>query len=207
MSKKTVEVKFNFDWNAVAKSLKADSAMKKELAEDIRYTIESMIKPTIQKGISPVKGERTFAPYKDPKKYPGDKKASNRPNLTLSGEMLKHYEAKEDRSDFAVTIGIHSDAPDDIRVRADANQFGTESETSKQARASRLQIRKDFKGKSKSERFLAKKEQDRLKGLRKGIAARPFVPQRNQTFNSNITVAIRDAFATILSKALKRLKG
>lgn len=42
----------------------------------------------IRIGTSPVLGVRRFDAYKDPKKYPGDKKNQRPVNLELSGDML-----------------------------------------------------------------------------------------------------------------------
>lgn len=201
MSKKTVTTTFRLD-PRLFEEIAGSSVSKKQLRDEVEYVVNQKILPMIDRGISPIKGEKAFTAYKDPKKYPGKLKAANRPNLTLTGKMLSYYEAQESKGgDLSVTIGIHKDAPDDVRVRADANQFGTESATSRSARERFKESRK-FKL-SKSAR---KKLREAASRLRKGIAARPFIPRFQQQFTPSIMVAIRSAFATVLSKALKRRK-
>ena len=141
------------------------------MKDEFQRVIETEIKPSIAKGISPVKGQRNFAKYKDPKKYPGDRKQSNKPNLKLSGDMLKEYVARSSKQG-EVTIGIPSDAPDDIKIRANANQKGTMT-----------------------------------KGGEVAIAARPFMIKDGEEFNSKISIAIRKAFVSVITKALKSMKG
>lgn len=168
MSKKGV----TFELKLSPKSIIDQHADKNMLQRLIQYEIDQKVLPTIDKGISPVKSKRSFAKYKDKNKYPAKKKQSNKPNLTLTGEMLSWYEAKIDREEFAITVGIHKDAPKEVMTKAVANQFGTTNSSGDVA-----------------------------------IAARPFVPRRNETFNANITVAIRKAFATVIQKAFNKVRG
>lgn len=46
------------------------------------------MKESIAAGVSPVRGERRFVAYKNPDRYPGDKKDKRPVNLYLSGDML-----------------------------------------------------------------------------------------------------------------------
>lgn len=142
------------------------------MAAEVKKVIESDVKPTIARGISPVRGERNFAKYKDKEKYPGDLKQSNKPNLNLTGAMLREYDARPAGKPLSVTMGVHRDAPEDIRARAIGNNFGTKS-----------------------------------KGGGEGIPARPMVPGEGQEWTSKISVALRDALATVVMKAFKSLKG
>lgn len=166
MSKKSIT--FTFHPNG----LKEISGLvdRSGMATEFQKVIDTEIKPSIAKGISPVRGKRNLAKYKNPAKYPGDVKQSNKPNLNLSGEMLSEYVARP-ADGIAVTIGIHKDAPEDIRIRANANQFGTTS------------------------------------GGEVAIAARPFMISEGEEFNSQISVAIRKAFVSVITKALKSLRG
>jgi hypothetical protein len=167
MSKKGISFELKLD----PRSIIDTSINKAELRKLIEYEVNQKILPTIDKGVSPVKGKRSFAKYKDKDKYPARKKQSNKPNLTLTGEMLSWYETKIDNKDFAVTVGIHSDAPQDVKDKANANQFGTTNSKGEVA-----------------------------------IAARPFVPRQGEVYNAQIMVAIRKAFATVISNAFKRLR-
>lgn len=143
-----------------------------DMEREFQFIIDREIKDSISKGISPIKGKRNFAKYKDKDKYPAGQKQSNKPNLNLTGEMLSHYKARGLKGEIAVTIGIHGNAPKDVKVRAEANQGGTKTKNGSVA-----------------------------------IAARPFLIQQGEEFNSKISVAIMKAFATVISKALKSMKG
>jgi|JI10StandDraft_1071094.scaffolds.fasta_scaffold02886_15 phage gpG-like protein len=144
---------------------------KGDMQREFQRVIETEIKPSIARGISPVRGKRNFAKYKNPARYPGDQKQSNKPNLELTGEMLKEYVARESDG-ISVTIGIHGDAPEDVLVRANANQNGTVNKNGEVA-----------------------------------IAARPFMIKDGEEFNSKISIAIRKAFVSVITKALKSMKG
>lgn len=143
-TKETV-IEYNITLDDVLKS-----TSKRELENKLNYVIEQTILPTIDKGLSPVAGERMFAKYKNPKQYPGDRKQSNKPNLTLTGEMLSWYEAKSSPNEpNTATMGIHKDAPDKVKMLADVHNNGTRSDI-----AMRPFIPKEKKG----ERFTAKIE-------------------------------------------------
>lgn len=167
MSKKAIT--FTFKPNDLEKI--KDLVDGHEMEREFQRVIDTEIKPSIAKGISPVRGKRNFAKYKNPPKYPGDRKQSNKPNLELSGEMLKEYVARKSDG-ISVTIGIHGDAPEDILIRANANQDGTMT-----------------------------------KGGEVAIAARPFMIKDGEEFNSKISIAIRKAFVSVITKALKSMKG
>lgn len=167
MSKKSVT--FTFKPNDLANLERLISG--DDMEREFQRVIENEIKPSIARGISPVRGKRNFSKYKDAKKYPGDRKQSNKPNLELSGEMLKEYVARKSDG-ISVTIGIHGDAPEDILIRANANQNGTMTKEGEIA-----------------------------------IAARPFMIKDGEEFNSKISIAIRKAFVSVITKALKSMKG
>mgnify|MGYP001195900596 CR=1 FL=1 len=167
-----MKLKVNFVFNP--NDLKDIAAKVDEgyMQQQFQYIVDKEIKDSISKGISPVRGKRSFAKYKDKNKYPGDKKQSNKPNLKLTGELLDNYTARTVSGEIAVTIGIHSDASDFVKTKANANQNGTKT-----------------------------------KGGEVAIAARPFIIQEGEEFNSQISIAIMKAFANVISKALKSMKG
>lgn len=53
-----------------------------------RIIVDEM-KSFITKGISPVMGYRRFVAYKNPDRYPADKKPNRPVDMTLTGEMLR----------------------------------------------------------------------------------------------------------------------
>lgn len=87
------------------------SASERRLETEANKVIKNEILRLINNGLSPVKGYRALAKYKDPKKYPAGKKQSNKANLYLSGEMLSSYKAKafKDYNKLAISVGIHDD--------------------------------------------------------------------------------------------------
>lgn len=102
------------------------SASARELENEMRAIVHTEILPLIDKGLSPVKGFRNFQKYKNPKKYPGDQKPSNKPNLRLTGEMLSYYKAKTSSvGGLSATIGIHRDASERAKMLAGVHNAGT----------------------------------------------------------------------------------
>lgn len=87
--------------------------------------IERNIKASIRVGLSPVQGFGRFVGYKDPEKYPAEEKPSRPVNLELSSEMLSWLRAKIGSGGKSLTVGIHSDAPDKVRARAEGNNTGS----------------------------------------------------------------------------------
>jgi hypothetical protein len=78
--KVTVNLSLLNQMRRAVSSAKTKRAVGEQIIEDM--------KDSISKGISPVKGERRFVAYKDPKSYPGDLKDKRPVNLYLSGDML-----------------------------------------------------------------------------------------------------------------------
>lgn len=127
MSKKIFESKhLSMNWSYDLKKKIAENFSNRQLASEIDETIIPMIKESIARGLSPVAGKRMFDKYKNPKKYPADLKQSNKPNLYLSGDMLSAYKTKASKEPNSVSVGIHNDEDQDIRIRAKANNNGTE---------------------------------------------------------------------------------
>jgi hypothetical protein len=105
------------------------SASTRQLQIELDAVIKAEVLPLIGKGLSPVKGQRTFTKYKDPKKYPGDfnkgNKQSNKPNLYLTGEMLSNYKAKAyNQGGLSGSMGIHRDASQRSKLLAGVHNNG-----------------------------------------------------------------------------------
>lgn len=164
MKGRTLDLEFNIDW-----SRDVDAKINNDrLRDELQQVIDKNILPTIDRGLSPVKGWRMFRKYKDKDRYPGDLKQSNKPNLFLSGDMLSWYDAtRVPGPGREFYMGINPSAPREILVRAKANNEGTE-------------------------------------GTGGGIAARRFVPIDGESFTSEIVLAIRAAFAKVISEVLKK---
>ena len=89
--------------------------------------VDGEMKRLIAAGTSPVQsveGGRRFKGYKNPDKYPADKKAKRPVSLFLSGAMLSWLKAVK-ISGTRISIGIPSYAPEEIKIRAEANNVGT----------------------------------------------------------------------------------
>jgi len=91
----------------------------------VKQSIIPEIKNTILAGVSPVKGNRRFAAYKDKVKYPGIRKPSRPVNLKLTGAMLNEY-TSEIVDSKTVRLGISKNASEEIKTYAEANNVGTE---------------------------------------------------------------------------------
>ncbi len=113
---------------AVKTKVKLDSLdeLRKELnglsiQREIGKTVVEEVKDFTSKGISAAEGDGRFRfqKYKDPKKYPGDKKPSRPVNLSLTGQML-------DALEHWITAGRLFIGYRTKNVKAEAHNFGTE---------------------------------------------------------------------------------
>lgn len=191
----SIEWRFNFDQKV------KNNFSNRQFATLLEDIINRNVLRKIDKGLSPVDGVRMFKKYKDPKSYPGDLKQSNKPNLTLTGNMLSNYVAKQGEEQMTATMGIHSDAPEIEKVKAVAHNYGTQGNTTNAA----LKKKNIFKNtKNKSLRRAAKKA---VADAQKGIPARPFVPKKGEIFTRDIMLEIRKAFAYCLNQAINRGKN
>lgn len=115
---------------------KLKNTVDAKFIEDMQSeVVDGEIKRMIAAGVSPVdsyEGSRRFRGYKNPLKYPGDKKAKRPVSLWLSGVMLSFYKATR-VSGLRLTLGIPTNAPEEVKVRAVANNVGTTSESGKEA--------------------------------------------------------------------------
>jgi hypothetical protein len=160
---KTLDLTLEIDWGRHVEH-KIDQG---ELQDQLVKVVDNKILPTIAKGLSPVKSWRMFRKYKNPDNYPAHLKQSNKPNLNLTGEMLDYYTVRRTPKKLEFMVGISPDAPGDVKIRAKANNEGTEVDG-------------------------------------KGVPARRFIPLQGESFTSEIVLAIREAFAKVMSDALKR---
>lgn len=129
----------------IKSNIKAEviNRLKKTVDEDfirsMNTDVVGEIKRMINGGVSPVQnfeGQRRFKKYKDQDKYPGKKKAKRPVNLFLSGAMLSWYRAVK-ISGIRISFGIPSNAPSEIKDRAEANNVGTTNSEGAVAIASR----------------------------------------------------------------------
>ena len=107
--------------------------------QDAQEEVVGEIKRMIASGTSPVQsvdGGRRFASYKNPDKYPANKKAKRPVSLFLSGTMLSWYRAVK-ISGVRISFGIPTNAPEDVKIRAEANNVGTTNDKGEVAIAAR----------------------------------------------------------------------
>jgi hypothetical protein len=97
-----------------------NAAFHKELGD----AIVSEIQNDLDKGNSPVRGERRLEQYKDTKKYPGGRKPNRPVNLSLTGEMRRYIRSEVVSGRAAVRVGLLN-APQDVQARAIAHLKGT----------------------------------------------------------------------------------
>lgn len=91
---------------------------------ELGQAIVTEMKNDISKGNSPVRTERRYARYKDPEKYPGERKPNRPVNLKLSGEMEKALTFRLVSGRAAVEVG-YMGASQDVQARAIAHNTGT----------------------------------------------------------------------------------
>jgi len=119
------KVKSSFRVDAVAKLKKTvDDKFVQDMQTEV---IDRTIKPLIAAGVSPVEsvdGGRRFTGYKSPDKYPAKRKAKRPVSLWLTGVMLSFYKAVK-VSGSRLQLGIPTNAPNEVKVRAVANNVGT----------------------------------------------------------------------------------
>ena len=165
----------------------------KRFAQLAQRTITDKVIQSMSRGISPVQGQRNFEKYRNPKKYPGDLKASNKPNLRLSGKLWSAYKSKV-AGLMSISLGIHSDVPEDVKVYATANNEGTMN--SKQSSA------RDKFSKARGTKKNRKKILNKI--LKGSIPARRFVPIKGESYKTDIVLELRKHLAGLLMQATKR---
>lgn len=200
MKKMKVGDNITIEWRGSLKQQVRENFSNRQWADLTQRIIEDKIKKLIDKGLSPVAGERMFQKYKDPKKYPGDLKSPNKPNLRLSGDMLSNYQARATNDPMTITLGIHSDAPELERIKAKANNEGTETSASQAARKYLAMARR----RGSTENRMSRSRKEALRAQFAGIVARRFVPLKGETYTRQILLEIRKAFAYCLKQALDK---
>lgn len=125
---KDVVISYNITLDDVLKG-----TSKRELQNKLNAVIQETILPTIEKGLSPVAGERVLKRYSEGYKnaiksgrYAQYDKKPTPATLKLSGEMLSHYKAKALDEPNTATIGIHEDAPEKVKELTSYHQKGTD---------------------------------------------------------------------------------
>lgn len=119
-----VKIKSNIRAQAINKLKQTVDA---RFEQDMNEQVVGEIKRLINGGVSPVQsveGGRRFVGYKNPDSYPAQKKAKRPVNLFLSGIMLQWYKAVK-VSGVRISLGIPTNAPSDVKIRAEANNVGT----------------------------------------------------------------------------------
>lgn len=197
MASSKITVKWNFKFKEKIK----DNFSNRQFADMVNSIINNNVLRKIDNGLSPVDKVRMLAKYKDPKNYPGDLKQSNKPNLTLTGNMLSNYEARPTEEDMTISVGIHDDAPEIERIKANAHNYGTQGNL-KAAK----QAKKNVFARTKN-RQLRRMARKTVEKSAKGIPARPFIPTKGRTFTRDIILEIRKAFAYCLKQAIQRGKN
>lgn len=91
-----------------AKLLRLRLPIDRTTADNIGKGVIDEMKDMISKGISPIQGQTRFPAYKNPDKYPGNKKSARPVNLYLTGEFLKNltYKIFKNGESYAVRVGF-----------------------------------------------------------------------------------------------------
>lgn len=122
LSTKNIDVTWDYDFQ---KKLR-EGFSNEEWARRAQDVIDLSIARGMQSGVSPVNGFKNFTKYKNPSKYPGDLKASNKPNLYVTGKLYGAYKSQPGKSPMSITMGVHKNEDPTIQVIAKANNEGTE---------------------------------------------------------------------------------
>lgn len=99
-----------------------ETVIDKQTANKVGQLAIKEIKDRIAGGVSPIKGGGRFAGYKNPDKYPGDRKGKRPVNLKLSGHMLsqlKYQSIKEGNSGYVVDIAYTENTDENGSSAAD----------------------------------------------------------------------------------------
>jgi len=218
---KNLDVKWAYD---LKKTLQ-DNFSNRQWAKLSQYVVDQEILKNLDKGNSPVEGARRLTNYSESYtsqikgKLGRENNKSVRPvNLALTGSMLSNYDARAGKNEFEITLGIHSDAPELDKIKAEVHNTGTESGDSSMARKNLKAVQernkkarkiiKNLTGKRKKagKALLAGREKEQ-QDLIKGTPRRPFVPLAGESYTRKITLEIRKLFAYCLDQAIKRSKN
>lgn len=82
--------------------------LDKDTATKIGKEVVTEMKDMISKGISPIQSVGRFEGYKNPEKYPGDRKPKRPVNLRLTGDFLNNlkFQVISQAKDYFVRVGF-----------------------------------------------------------------------------------------------------
>lgn len=89
---------------------------------EIGETVVGEAKRMISEGQSPVRGYGRFERYKDPAKYPGNRKNQRPVNLEDTGDMLAGYDYQVLASDDTVKVGMVNGSADEKKIAGYHNE-------------------------------------------------------------------------------------
>lgn len=213
MSKKLSTKGIDVTWKFDLKEQIRNNFSNADWAHETQKVIDNTILKYLNSGISPVHGFKNFEKYKDPKKYPGDIKPSNKPNLKLSGAMHYAYRSKSGIDPMTIVLGIHKSESKSLVTIADANNQGTETILSKVARRKLKELKSfdRYEGIDTGDKKQRRKRNKEYKSIKnnlesniKGIPARRFVPLKGESYKNSIVLEIRKLFAMMLDKAINK---
>lgn len=125
---KNIDVTWNYDFQ---KKLR-DNFSNEEWAKAVDGGVIISILTGMNRGVSPVDKFKNFAKYKNPEKYPGRLKPSNKPNLNNEGVLYGAYKCKPGNELMSITLGVHENESKEIKIIAKANNEGTVTKDGKQ---------------------------------------------------------------------------
>lgn len=85
------------------------ASVNRKISKVAAETILQEMQSRIARGYSPIEGKGRFPKYKNPKKYPGDRKPKSPVNLYLSGKFLNQLRAQVSPVQGKILIGFWSD--------------------------------------------------------------------------------------------------
>lgn len=130
--KKRLDTKFlSVEWAYDLEKTLRDNFSNRQWSKLSENVISQEILPLVTKGVSPVAGGRKLVKYSDRYKaaikrglLPG--KTVSPVSLKLTGSMLSNYKSKPGEDMFSISLGIHKDAPDFDRLKAEVHNNGNE---------------------------------------------------------------------------------
>ena len=131
--KKFTSKNLDVTWAYDLKQALKDNFSNRQWAKLSEYVVDQEILKAIDKGNSPVEKARRLQKYSERyvKAIKGtlgklNNKTVRPVNLTMTGSMLSHYDARPGQGEFEITLGIHGDAPSLDLIKAKAHNEGTD---------------------------------------------------------------------------------
>lgn len=130
--RRKIETKYlSVEWGFSLKNTLQQNFSNRQWAKLSENVISQDILPLVTRGVSPVAGGRKLVKYSERYKtaikkglLPG--KTVSPVSLTLTGSMLSNYKSKAGEDTFSISVGIHKDAPDFDRLKAEVHNNGNE---------------------------------------------------------------------------------